>query len=246
MEPAADGSPQAGGSPQGPQVAFDDAEVALRMVHAAESAAAAANAAQQLLSRQQPEEPRSWWKLLPKPSDFDHSSHETKISDWKEWSWSFEQYINSVDPKFGDDIQNMRSKLNQPVDPVDFSDGERQRSAFLYSMLSSVKQIAGCNGLEAYGTLIQQNEPVSKNRSMGLLNIIMNWPQFGGKQSLMQQVLKLEHAFNEYEKLGSRLNDDLKTAILMRSVTGQLTVWLQLQATESTTYSRVREMVIQC
>ena len=254
MEPAADGSPQAGGSPQGPQVAFDGAEVALRMVHAAESAAAAANAAQQLLSRQQPEEPRSWWKLLPKPAVFDHSSRETEISGWKEWSWSFEQYINSVDPKFGDDIQNMRSKLDQPVDPVDFSDGERQRNAFLYSMLSSllrqrpllvVKQIAGCNGLEAYRTLIQQNEPVSKNRSMGLLNIIMNWPQFGGKQSLMQQVLKLEHAFNEYEKLGSRLNDDLKTAILMRSVTGQLKVWLQLQVTESTTYSRVREMVIQ-
>ena len=44
---------------------------------------------------------------------------------WKEWSWSFEQYINSVDPKFGDNIQNMRSKLEQPVDPVDFSDGER-------------------------------------------------------------------------------------------------------------------------
>ena len=108
-----------------------------------------------------------------------------------------------------------------------------------------VKQVAGCNGLEAFRTLIQQNEPVSKNRSMGLLNIIMNWPSFGGKQSLMQQVLKLEHAFNEFEKLGSRLNDDLKTAILMRSVTGQLKVWLQLQVTESTTYSRVREMVIQ-
>ena len=60
----------------------------------------------------------------------------------------------------------------------------------------------------------------------------------------MQQVLKLEHAFNEYEKLGSRLNDDLKTAILMRSVTGQLKVWLQLQVTEPTTYSRVREMVL--
>ena len=108
-----------------------------------------------------------------------------------------------------------------------------------------VKQVAGCNGLEAYRTLIQQNEPVSKNRSMGFPNIIMNWPSFGGKQSLMQQVLKLEHAFNEYEKLGSRLNDDLETAILMRSVTGQLKVWLQLQVTESTTYSRVREMVIQ-
>ena len=247
------GSPQPGGSPQGGFGGAAGADVTLRMVQAAEAAVAAASAAQQLLSRQTPEEPRSWWKLLPKPAVFDHSSRETEISAWREWSWSFEQYITSVDPKFGDDIQAMRSKLDQAVDPVDFSDSERQRNAFLYSMFSSllrqrpllvVRQITGCNGLEAYRTLIQQNEPVSKNRSMGLLNIIMNWPAFGGKQSLMQQVLKLEHAFNEYEKLGSRLNDDLKTAILMRSVTGQLKVWLQLQVTETTTYSRVREMVL--
>lgn len=41
------------------------------------------------------------------------------------------------------------------------------------------------------------------------------------------------------------MNDDLKTAILMRSVTGQLKTWLQLQVTETTTYTRVREMILQ-
>ena len=107
-----------------------------------------------------------------------------------------------------------------------------------------VRHTAGSNGLEAYRALIQQNEPLTKNRSMGLLNVIMIWPQFSGKTSLMQQVLKLEHAYTEYEKLGSKLNDDLKTAILMRSVTGQLKTWLQLQVTESTTYSKVREMIL--
>ena len=48
----------------------------------------------------------------------------------------------------------------------------------------------------------------------------------------------------EYEKFGRKLNDDLKTAIRMRSVTGQLKTWLQLQVTESTTYSKVREMIM--
>ena len=38
-----------------------------------------------------------------------------------------------------------------------------------------VRQTAGSNGLEAYRALIQQNEPLSKNRSMGLLNVIMIW-----------------------------------------------------------------------
>ena len=37
----------------------------------------------------------------------------------------------------------------------------------------------------------------------------------------MQQVLKLEHAYSEYEKLGSSLAMTLRL-LLMRSVTGQL------------------------
>ena len=86
-----------------------------------------------------------------------------------------------------EDIQNMRSHLDREVDPVDFSDSEKQRNTFLYRLLSSlvrqrallvVRQTTGNNGLEAYRTLIQQNEPTSKNRSMGLLNVIMNWPTF--------------------------------------------------------------------
>ena len=51
---------------------------------------------------------------------------------------------------------------------------------------------------------------------MGLLNITMSWPVFGGKASLMQQVVKLEHACGESEKMGTKLHDDLKTAVLMR------------------------------
>ena len=48
----------------------------------------------------------------------------------------------------------------------------------------------------------------------------------------------------EYEKLGSRLADDLKVAILLRCISGQLKTWLQLQVTEGTTYAKVREMVL--
>ena len=40
------------------------------------------------------------------------------------------------------------------------------------------------------------------------------------------------------------MNDELKTAILIRSVTGQLKVWLQLQVNEATTYGKVREMIL--
>ena len=159
----------------------------------------------------------------------------------------------SIDARFADDIEQVRLNPNIAVDPVDFTDAERQRNHFLYSLLSSllrqrpllvVRNVTGSNALEAYRLLVQQNEPVSKNRGMGLLNVIMNWPAFTGKLSLMQQLLCLEHAFAEYEKLGTKFNEDLKTAILMRSLTGQLKVWLQLHFNESTTYAKVREMVL--
>ena len=162
-------------------------------------------------------------------------------------------YVASVDPKFTDDLQSVRANVDKPVDPFDFSDQERQRNHFLYSLLSAllrqrallvVKQVTGNNGLEVFRLLVQQNEPASKNRSMSLLSVIMSWPAFNSKTSLMQQLLKLEHAYSEYERMGSKLNDDLKSAVLMRSLTGQLKTWLQLQVNENTSYSKIREMVM--
>lgn len=147
------------------------------------------------VNRPAAEDGKSWWKLFPKPPTLDHSTRGGEIATWKEWSWTFEQYISSVDAKFAEDIQKLREHPERPIDPVDFNDMEKQRNTFFYSLLSSllgqrallvVRQVSGCNGLEAYRTLIQQNEPVSKNRSMGLLNVIMNWPAFSGKLSLMQ------------------------------------------------------------
>ena len=98
----AEGSPAAGG--------IDGAALAMRMVQAAEAAAAAAQATSQLVGRQSAEDGKSWWKLLPKPPVFDYSSRELEISNWKEWSWTFEQYIASVDAKFLDDIQGVRAQ----------------------------------------------------------------------------------------------------------------------------------------
>ena len=136
------------------------------------------------MARRDTDDGKSWWKLLPKPPTFDHGTREAEISAWKEWSWTFEQHLSSVDSKFLDDIEQVRAHPERLVDPVDFTESERQRNSFFYSLLSSltrqrtlmvVRQTAGSNGLEAYRALIQQNEPLSKNRSMGLLNVIMIW-----------------------------------------------------------------------
>ena len=74
----------------------------------------------------------------------------------------------------------------------------------------------------------------------------MNWPQFNGKSSFLSQVLRLENAFYEYDKLGTKLAEELRTAVLLRSVTGQLKVWLQLQIDESYGYDKARELILSC
>ena len=193
MEPGQAANPfagTAGGSPTSSPTAaggveMGSAEMTCRLVAATEAAALAAQkAAEAVQSRPAGEDSRSWWKLLPKPPTFDHATREAEIAAWKEWSWLLEQYLGSVDPKFTDDIQGVGAQVDRSVDMVDFSDSERQRNNFLYSMFSSllrqrallvVKQVTGNNGLEVYRLLVQQNEPASKNRGMSLLSVIMSW-----------------------------------------------------------------------
>ena len=65
------------------------------------------------------------------------------------------------------------------------------------------------------------------------------------KGSILNQLLKLEEAYAEYEKTGARLDETIKFATLMRCVGGQLKTWLQLQVAETQSYSRLREAITQ-
>lgn len=135
---AEEGSPSPVGSQAG-AAAFDGATIALRMVAAAEAAASAAQAATDAVGRMRPrdsDDGKSWWRLLPKHAVFDHATRESEIAAWRDWSWSFEQYIASVDAKFLEDIQQVRDHPERAVDVVDFTDEEKQRNSFLYSLLS--------------------------------------------------------------------------------------------------------------
>ena len=243
------------GSPSaGQQV--DGIELARRMLLATEAASNAANVAAKALEELKSSNEkgdRSWYKLIQKPGSFNPDTREQEISQWKEWAWSFEQYLSNIDPLFSEDIKRLRENPTNTVDMSVSHDDEKKRGALLYSLLASlvkqrplmvVRSVLSNNGLEAYRQLLLSNEPVNKNRALSLLNVIMNWPQFNGKVSLLSQILRLENAFYEYDKLGSKLAEELRTAVLLRSVTGQLKVWLQLQIDDTFGYDRVRELII--
>ena len=129
----------------------------------------------------------------------------------------------------------------------------RPGGSFLYELLASLlkqhplmvlKAVGEANGYEAYRQLIASNEPHSKNRSMSLLNLIMNWPSFNAKSSLLSQIMKLENAYAEYERLGTALAEEIRSAVLMRCLTGQLKIWLQPQISEATAYLQLRELIV--
>ena len=56
--------------------------------------------------------------------------------------------------------------------------------------------------------------------------------------------MKLENAYAEYERLGTALAEGIRSAVLMRYITGQFKVWRQLQVTKATTYTQLKELVI--
>ena len=207
------GSPTAGGGAGQP--GLDGTQIALQMIQATSSAAQAAQAAADALQQLQSQstgggtDEKSWYKLLPKPGAFEPSSREDEIAKWRDWSWQLEQFLGTLDPRFVAEIDQIRKAPSTVTVMPSLSEEEKRRSIFLCNMLASVlrnrpllvlKAIKNFNGYECFRELVSSNEPLNKNRSMSLLSVIMNWPTFSPTVSYLSQIMKLESAFEEYER----------------------------------------------
>ena len=69
----------------------------------------------------------------------------------------------------------------------------------------------------------------------------MQWPSFDMKSALLPQVLKLEDSFREYEKIASPLPEEIRFAVLMKMLGGQLKTYLQVTLEDGTSYEDLRE-----
>ena len=128
MSGAPDASPTAG-------QALDGAAVAMQMVQAttpaAEAAAAAVSAVESLKSSLgSSRDEKAWCRLLPKPSSFDPGSREDEIAKWRDWSWSFEQYVGTLDPSFVTEIDRIRKTPDLEVDMSIMASDEQKRCIF--------------------------------------------------------------------------------------------------------------------
>ena len=259
-QPSPDGSP-AGASMEGQQANAGEV-LAMRMMQAAESAAAAAQAATQAVAALstgstgghssgsvQPE----WYKVLPKPSTFEPKDREAELSGFRDWWWQVEQYIVAVDSNYGQDLLYIRGHLDEEMPLVEQDPEKTRRSGFLYGLLASLlrqrplmllKGIEQGNGMEAVRQLFRTCQPSSRNRSLGLLHVIMQWPSFDMKSALLPQVLKLEDSFKEYEKIAAPLPEEIRFAVLMKVLGGQLKTYLQVTLKDGTSYEDLRESAL--
>ena len=238
-------------------------QIAMRMVQAAEAAVAAANAASTAINSLTSSSTGTggatgttkaeWYKVLPKPSCFEPKDREAELATFRDWWWQVEQYMLAVDANYGHDLQTIRSKLDEEIPLVEQSIGQTRRSAFLYGLLASLlknrpllllKGIEQGNGLEAARQLFRTCQPSSRNRSLGLLHLIMQWPSFDMKSAILPQILKLEDSFKEYEKIATALSEELKFAVLLKCLSGQLKTYLQVSMRENMTYEELREATL--
>ena len=189
----------------------------------------------------------------PKPSCFEPKDREAELATFRDWWWQVEQYMLAVDANYGHDLQTIRSKLDEEIPLVEQSIEQTRRSAFLYGLLASLlknrpllllKGIEQGNGLEAVRQLFRTCQPSSRNRSLGLLHLIMQWPSFDMKSAILPQILKLEDSFREYEKIASTLSEELKFAVLLKCLSGQLKTYLQVSMRENMTYEELREATL--
>ncbi|CAE7291170.1 RE1 [Symbiodinium sp. CCMP2592] len=226
-----------------------------RMSEATQAASAAAQAAAFASTAQgvRPMGVGDLTKVLPKPDPFRPTTRDEEFAQWPQWSWTFEQYLSCLEPEFSSELREY-GRQQTAVILSSLDDGAKRRSRLLYGMLNGLlyergrrllRSVQEQNGFEAWRLLSKDLMPKTRNRVLALLRTINSWPSFAAQQGLAQQLLRLESAFEEYERLEpGGLPENNKMATLLSCLTGQLRQHANVVISEDSTYSDLRELVL--
>ncbi|CAE7622817.1 GIP [Symbiodinium sp. CCMP2592] len=226
-----------------------------RMSEATQAASAAAQAAAFASTAQgaRPMGVGDLTKVLPKPDPFRPTTRDEEFAQWPQWSWTFEQYLSCLEPEFSSELREY-GRQQTAVILSSLDDGAKRRSRLLYGMLNGLlyergrrllRSVQEQNGFEAWRLLSKDLMPKTRNRVLALLRTINSWPSFAAQQGLAQQLLRLESAFEEYERLEpGGLPENNKMATLLSCLTGQLRQHANVVISDDSTYSDLRELVL--
>ena len=158
-----------------------------------------------------------------------------------------------MDEGYEPELRSLTDDPSKALDMGTASSETRQRSAKLYGVLASlvknralsiVRAAPAGDGYEALRQLTLTLRPNIQSRGLALLTNVTGWPSFAMSKPFPSQVLTLEEAFDETRRAGTTLADELKTAILLRCISGSLKTHLNLNIKEGTKYLDVREEVL--
>ncbi|CAE7244295.1 RE1 [Symbiodinium sp. CCMP2592] len=75
-------------------------------------------------------------RIMPRPEPFRAATREQEHSAWPSWLWSLEQYLTVLDPKFGEEIDQLKSNLHRQVNISPAATDIVARSRQLFALLS--------------------------------------------------------------------------------------------------------------
>jgi len=181
--------------------------------------------------------------MLNKLSTFgEGKAVEDDVKGWRDYQWQLQQCLVAIDDGYESELRQLTSSPNAALDMSSANAETRNRSNKLYSLLPSlmkrrclaiVKAVENGNCFEALRQLILALRPPVQNRGLALLSSITSWPAFGMKRPLLPQVLALEEAYEEARKSGMALTDELRCAIILKCLSGQLKTHLNLHLSDS-------------
>ena len=193
-------------------------------------------------------------RIMPRPEPFKASTREQEHASWPAWLWGLEQYLGVLDPKFTEEIAELKANLHREVNVTPTATDILARSRQLYALLSVlikgrgflvVKSIPGNSGYEALRQLISMYAPQSKSRSLGILTALTQVSAFKGGEALFPQILELERVFTEYETASQQLlQEELKTALLLRCLPAASRNQVHATLPEDASYTAVRDCVL--
>ncbi|CAE7234299.1 GIP [Symbiodinium sp. CCMP2456] len=172
---------------------------------------------------------------------------------WREWYFTFTNYLVANDPEFEEDLRNL--DLDTVVSHELLPDDVVSRSQRLYGLLCSllrgrplllIKNLDSTKcGYEAIRRLKNEMEPREKARSLALLRSLASW-RFDGTAGLHEQLVKYEEALRTYELASQKtFPEDLVLATVLTGMKEPLRSQLQLRMGPGTKYSEVREWILQ-
>ena len=239
---------------QGVYVSVDDLRVMMQQMTAATKAASdAAMAAVRANSSKASLGSSEMSRILPRPDTFKPTTREEEHSQWLQWVWSLKQYVVALDTAYAEDLKKIEQFPTAEIGWISDPDA-LQRSQRMYALLSGfvrgrglqvIQRVPSQNGYEALRQLMQLFQPSSRACSLGILTALTQTHPFRANEPFLAQLLDLERVMEEYERSsGKKLGEDLKTSILLKSISGGMRNHLSTVLTETSSYDEIREAAL--